>query len=82
MHCEFMSPQLCDHDWNPNGSVTRSNVNARNVSDDVTHSVTQIQIRAPTISLNLMDQQQSDFGYYEERNVDYRNNQVYFNNSC
>ena len=25
-----------------------------------------------------MDQQQSDFGYYEERNIDYRNNQILF----
>ena len=25
-----------------------------------------------------MDQQQSDFGYYEERNIDYRNNQLLF----
>ena len=59
---------LYDHDWNPNESVTRSKVNARNVSDDVTHSVTQIQVRAPTPTtrLNLIDQQQSDVGYYKE----------------
>ena len=38
------------------------------MSDDVTHSVTQIQVRAPTPTtrLNLVDQQQSDVGYYEE----------------
>ena len=71
---------LYDHDWNPNGSVTKSKVNARNVSDDVTHSVTQIQVRAPTpiTRLNLIDQQQSDYQHYEERNVDYRNNQLLF----
>jgi len=50
---------LYDHDWNPNGSVTKSKVNAQNVYDDVTHSVTQIQVRAPTPTtrLNLIDQQ-------------------------
>ena len=69
---------LYDHDWNPNGSATKSKVNARNVSDDVTHSVTQIQVRAPTTTLNFRDQQQSDLGYYEEKNVDYRNNQLLF----
>ena len=46
---------LYDHDWNLNGSVTRSNVNARNISDDVTHSVAQIQVRAPTTVLIFRD---------------------------
>ena len=64
--CFVCKSGLCDlykdlyaYDWNPNGTVTRSKVNARNVSDHVTHSVTQIQVRAPTPStrLNLMDQQ-------------------------
>ena len=61
-------------------TVTRSKVNARTLSVDITNSVTQIQVRVPTPStrLNLMDQQQFDFGYYEERNIDYRNNQLFF----
>ena len=60
--------------------ITRSKVNARNVSDYVTYSVTQIQVRTPTpiTRLNLIHQQQFDFGYYEERNIDYRNNQLLF----
>ena len=70
--------ELYDHDWNPNRTVTRSNVNARNVSDDVTHSVARIQVRAPTTTLNFSDQQRSKLSYYEERNVDYRNNQLLF----
>ena len=77
---------LYDHDWNIDGTVTRSKVNARNVSVDITYPFDQIQVRpptqvrAPTIStrLNLMDQQQSDIEHYEERNVDYRNNQLLF----
>ena len=69
---------LYDHDWNPNGTVTRSEFNARNFSHDITHSVAQIQVRAPTTVLNFRDQQQSNLGYYEERNVDYRNNQLLF----
>ena len=48
------------------------------VSDDVTHSVARIQVKAPTITLNFRDQQQSKLTYYEERNVDYRNNQFLF----
>ena len=77
---------LYDHDWNTNGTVKRSKVNARTLSVDITHSITQIQIRAPTqvraqtpsTRLNLIDQQQSDYQHYEERNVDYRNNQLFF----
>ena len=33
---------LYDHDWNPNGTVTRSKINARTLSVDITYSVTQI----------------------------------------
>ena len=73
-----MYKDLYDHDWNPNEIVTKSEFNTRNVSDDVTHSVAQVQVRAPTTTLNFRDQQQSDLGYYEEKNVDYRNNQLLF----
>ena len=84
--CVIYTKDLYDHDWNPNETVTRSKVNARTLSVDITHSITQIQVRAPTqvkastpsTRLNLMNQQQSDLGYYEERNVDYRNNQLLF----
>ena len=73
-----MHKDLYHHDWNPNGTVTRSEFNARNISNDVTHFVAQIQVRAPNTVLNFRDQQQSDLDYYEERNVDYRNNQLLF----
>ena len=79
--CNFYK-DLYDHDWNSNGTVTRYNINARNVTDDVTNYDARIQVRAPTTTLNFRDQQQSKLSYYEERNVDYRNNQLYFNNSC
>ena len=77
---------LYDHDWNIDGTVTRSKVNARTVSVDITYPFAQIQVRPPTqvrapttsTRLNLMDQQQSDIEHYEERNVDYRNNQLLF----
>ena len=45
----YLYKDLYDHDWNSNGIVTRSNVNARNVTDDVTHSVARIQVRTPII---------------------------------
>ena len=61
-----MHKDLYHHDWNPNGTVTRSEFNARNFSDDITHSVTQIQVRAPTITLIFRDQQQYTLSYYEE----------------
>ena len=67
-----------EFEWNSNGTVTRSEFNARNFSDDVTHYVAQIQVRAPTTALNFRDQQQSNLGYYEESNVDYRNKQLLF----
>ena len=73
-----MYKDLYDHDWNSNETVTRSNANALNISDDVTYSVTRIQVRAPTTTLNFRDQQQSKLSYYDERNVDYRNNQLLF----
>ena len=73
-----MYKDLYDHNWNSNGTVTRSDFNNRNVSDDITHSVAQIQVRAPTTALNFRDQQQSNLSYYEERSVDYRNNQLLF----
>ena len=73
-----MYKDLYDHDWDSNGTVTRSDVNARKVFDDVTHSVARIQVRAPTTTLNFRDQQQSNLSYYEERNDDYRNNQLLF----
>ena len=38
-----MYKDLYDHYWNSNGTVTKSNVNARNVTDDVSHSVARIQ---------------------------------------
>ena len=73
-----MYKDLYHHNWNSNGTVTRSDFNNRNVSDDITHSVAQIQVRAPTTALNFRDQQQSNLSYYEERSVDYRNNQLLF----
>ena len=73
-----MYKDLHDHDLNSNGTVTISNVNARTVTDDVTHSVARIQVRAPTITLIFRDQQQYTLSYYEERNIDYRNNQLLF----
>ena len=33
---------LYDHDWNSNGTVTKSNVNARNFTDDVSYYVVRI----------------------------------------
>ena len=69
---------MYDHDWNSNETVTRSNANALNISDDVTHSVTRIQVRALTTTPNFRDQQQSKLSYYDERNVDYRNNHLLF----
>ena len=45
----YLYKDLYDHDWNSNGTVTRSNVNARNVTDDVTHSVAWVQVRTPII---------------------------------
>ena len=38
----YLYEDLYDHDWNSNGTVTRWNVNARDVTDDVTHSVARI----------------------------------------
>ena len=37
-----MYKDLYDHDWNSNGTVTKSNVNARNFTDDVSHCVVRI----------------------------------------
>ena len=56
---------LYDHEWNSNRNVTISNVNALNISDDVTHSVARIQVRAPTTTLNFSDQQRSKLSHYE-----------------
>ena len=69
---------LYDHNWNSNGIVTTCNVNARDVTDDVTHSVARIQVRAPTTTLNFKDKQQSTLSYYQERNVEYCDNQLLF----
>ena len=52
-----MYKDLYDHDWNSNGTITKYNVNARNVTNDVSHSVARIQVRAPTTTLNFRDQQ-------------------------
>ena len=73
-----MYKDLYDHDWNSNGTVTRSNANARNVTDDVSHSVARIQVRAPTTSLNFRVKQQSTLSYYQEKNVEYCDNQLLF----
>ena len=67
-----------DNYSNSNGTVTRCNVNTRDVTDDVTHSIARVQVRAPTTTLNFRDKQQSKLSYYEERNVDYRNNKLLF----
>ena len=61
-----------------NGTVTKSNVNARNITDDVSHSIARIQVRAPTTTLNFRDQQESTFSYHQERFVQYRDNQLLF----
>ena len=55
---------LYHHDWNLNGTVTKSNVNAQNITDDVSHSVARIQVRAHTTTLNFRDQQYSSLSYY------------------
>ena len=39
-----MYKDLYDHDWNSNRTVTRSNINTRNISDDISHSVARIQV--------------------------------------
>ena len=69
---------LYDHDWNSNGTVTKSYVNARNVTDDINHSIVRIQVRAPTTALNFRDQQESTLSYHQERFVQYRDNQLLF----
>ena len=73
-----MYKDMYDHDWNSNGTVTKYNVNARNVTNDVSHSVARIQVRAPTTTLNFRDQQKSTLSYYQERNIEYRDNQLLF----
>ena len=47
---------VCDHFWNLNGSVTKSLVNKRHNSDDVSNSVTSFPVRGRII-FNLRDQQ-------------------------
>ena len=69
---------LYDHDLNSNGTVTKYNVNARNVTDDVSHSVARIQLRAPTTTLNFRDQQEASLNYYQEKFLEYRDNQLLF----
>ena len=69
---------LYDHDWNSNGTITISIFNARNVTDDVSHSVARIHVRAPTTTLNFRDQHRSTLNYHQERNVEYRDNQLLF----
>ena len=54
-----MYKDLYDHNSNSNGTVTKSNVNARNVTDDVSHYVARIQVRAPTTTLNFRDQEEA-----------------------
>ena len=60
--CFVCKSDLCDiykdvydHDWNSNGTVTNSLVNARYITDDVSYSVARIQVRVPT-TLNFRDQ--------------------------
>ena len=60
-----MYQDLYDHDQNQNsnGTITKSNVNAQNVTDDVSRSVAKIQVRTPTTTLNFRDQQESTLSY-------------------
>ena len=69
---------MYDHDLNSNGTVTKYNVNTRNVTDDVSHSVARIQLGVPTTTLNFRDQQEASLNYYQEKFLEYRDNQLLF----
>ena len=48
----YIYKDLYDHDCNSNETVTKLRVNARYVTDDVSHSVARFQVRRPT-ALNI-----------------------------
>ena len=48
----YIYKDLYDHDCNSDGTVTKSRVNARYVTGDVSHSVARFQVRRPT-ALNI-----------------------------
>ena len=73
-----MYKDVYDHDWNSNKTVTKYNVNARNITDGVSYSVARIQIRALTTTLNFRDQQEFILSYHQERFIKYHDNQLLF----
>ena len=57
---------MYDHDWNLNGTVTKSLVNKRHNNDTVSNSVTSFPVSGPNV-LNFRDQQEASLNYYSER---------------
>ena len=57
---------MYDHDWNLNGTVTRSLVNKRHKNNAASNSFTSFPLRGSNI-LRFRDQQEASLNYYSER---------------